>query len=610
MSKYFFLIFLGLLGSLYSAPEVQVGVESREVYLNEQFLFQIKVSAQEECPPPVLPPLRDFQVQVETPQRSQSTQISIIGGRRSSLQTTVMIFNYRLTPKRLGTLTIPSLSLTVEGLTKHTQPITITVIEPEKITGLSLDLFSSARECYVGEAVMLTWRWQIDREIQNYLFDLPVFTQPEFSFPEYLPEIDRRRERQYQRVGNRQEMNLIGLQSSITQQGKKAILFSFDYPLIPKQAGIFTLPDSTVICEIRNPQPSRGGRRNQSFLDEFFPSERSTRRLTLKAAPVTLMVRELPRENQPADFSGIIGSCSIETRVEPTAVNVGDPMLLDITLRGPRFLEMIRLPPLENQPQLARDFKISGTEPGILKGEGKIFQRTLRANNPDITAIPALEISYFNTTTGAYEVARSQPIPIQVSATRQITLQDAQGIVGVQGDSPVGKELQLSEIGIAHNYEVEKLLKTQNYDPRRWLRRPGTILALTAPPAVWLLAWLLTTLLRIHNANPRVLAARRATGKCLRALRALRGRDENATAVFDILQDYCRDKFQLSSGVVTDSDLTQILDRDGYSPESYAPLREVLEVCEAGRFAGKQNLPTAELIAAAVAAIKALERGK
>lgn len=612
MIKYFLLIFLGCLSSLYSAPEVQVGVESRDVYLNEQFLFQIKVTSQEECPPPELPPMRDFQVQAEAPQRSQSTQLSIVNGRRSLIQSTVTIFNYRLTPTRLGTLTIPSIVIKVDGTSKRTQALQISVSEPEKITGLSLELVPSVRECYVGEAVMLTWRWYIDREIHNYVFDLPIFTRSEFAFPEYLPEIDRRRERQYQRVGNRQQVNLIGLQSNVTHKGKKSILFSFEYPLIPKQAGIFALPDSSLTCTITDNRPNRGGRRNQSFMDDFFFSEpRNTRGLTLTAPPVTLTVKPLPQENQPADFSGIIGSCSIETRVEPTAVNVGDPILMDITLSGPRFLDPVRLPPLENQPALARDFKISGTEPGIIKGERKVFQRTLRASNPDVTAIPALEISYFNTGTGKYETARSQPIPISVTAARQVTVQDAQGSSGPQADSPVGQELEFSEAGIAHNYEVEKLLPAQSHDPRRWLSQPVTILALAAAPGVWLFLLSLTTLYRAHHANPRAMAARRAAGKCLRALRALRGGGEDsAKAVFVILQDYFQAKFQLPPGVVTYQDLEKLLAGRNYPSEFYASLRTVLDSCEASRFAGGGGLAPSELVPAAIESVKRLERGK
>lgn len=612
MVKYFLLIFLCCLSSLYSAPEVQIGIESQDVYLNEQFLFQIKVIAQEECPVPELPPLPDFRVQVETPQRSQSTQVSIVNGRPSRIQSTVMLFNYRLTPTRLGTLTIPSLNIKVEGANLRTQEVQISVSEPEKFTDLTLELVPSVRECYVGEAVMLTWRWKIDREIHNYLFDLPIFTRSEFTFPEYLPEIDRRQERQYQRVGNRQEVKLIGLQNSITQQGKNFILFTFEHPLIPKQAGVFALPDSTVTCTISDNRPSRGGRRRQSFFDDFFlTGSRSTRRLTLTAAPVTLTVKPLPQENQPADFSGIIGSCSIETRIEPAAVNVGDPILLDITLSGPRFLDSVRLPPLENQPTLARDFKISGTEPGIVKGEYKVFQRTLRASSPEVTEIPALEISYFNTGTGKYEVARSQPIPITVTAARQVTLQDAQGNSGTQADSPVGRELEFSEAGIAHNYEVEKLLPARNHDPRRWLSQPMTILVLAAAPGLWLVLLSLTTLYRAHHANPRARAARRAAGKCLRALRALRGGGEDsAKAVFVILQNYFQEKFQLSPGVVTYHDLEQILADCNYPPEFYASLRTVLDSCEASRFASGGGLSPAELVPAAIESVKRLERGK
>ncbi len=612
MKKHFIFLFFCLPLLLAQAQKVEVGVESQEVWLNTPFIYQIRVSADEEVAAPVLPPFPGFAVAAQEPQRQRSNHISIINGRHTQTSTVSSTFNYLLTAQRLGTLTIPSVEVNVLGEIKRTQPIQISVRPAEKIDGISLRLEASSRECYVGEPIMLTWRWQIDRKIYQYAFNLPLLSMPDFSFPDYLPQIDQRRQRQYQRISNHQNAELIAVQSNARLKDKTVTVFTFEKPFIPLKPGTYRLPESTVLCEIEDPRTaSQPSRRRSPFddFDGFFSGSRTqTRKISVSAPPVSITVKPLPSENQPENFSGIVGDCKISASAEPLEVNVGDPIILTINLAGPRFLEHLKLPPLDSLPALAGQFKVSGEEPGQVQNGVKVFQRTLRANHHQLSEIPALEIPFFNSQKGVYDFARSAPIPIKVAPVRQVTLQDAQGAATV-ADSPTSRELQTSAIGIAHNYDAAAILSARNHDPRLWLASPATRTLLLLPPGIWLAANLSSVWLRRRQANPGAWAARKAAAQCRKRLQKIKAASpESIDQVFDILQEYLTTRFQLQPGVVTYTDLSKLLQSRNIDQAACQPFEEIFAVCEASRFAGASSQSAVEIRSAALAALRKLER--
>jgi len=78
------------------------------------------------------------------------------------------------------------------------------------------------------------------------------------------------------------------------------------------------------------------------------------------------------------------------------------------------------------------------------------------------------------------KVARSERIPLQVSETRVVTAQDAEGTGPV---TQATAEVEAWTKGIAYNYEDEDALQTQRFEPERWFRSGGFwFLVLFLPP--------------------------------------------------------------------------------------------------------------------------------
>ena len=73
---------------------------------------------------------------------------------------------------------------------------------------------------------------------------------------------------------------------------------------------------------------------------------------------------------------------------------------------------------------MAGNFKIpEEMAPGEIKDRVKVFTQTVRAKHPDVKEIPEIELPYFNTETGKYEVARSDAIPLSVLETGDAMLE-------------------------------------------------------------------------------------------------------------------------------------------------------------------------------------------
>lgn len=596
------------------SQEIQLGIESQDVYLNEAFLFQIRVSSDTELDIPIFPETANFTVEAQTPQISRSSQVSVINGKmtqQSSINTT---FNYYLTPKKLGELTIPSIEINLQGNKRKTQEVKVNVREAEKIDGIILQQAASTKECYVGEAVFLKWRWYIDRKIYQYNFNIPLLNIAEFHFPDYMPEIIKGQERSYQRVANQQNSELIARQSTVRLKGKNATLFSFERPFIALKPGVYTLPATTLICEIDDQNAPRQQRRRNSPFDDFddFFSFRNTRkrRLTISSEPLTIRVKALPTRQQNENFSGIVGKCEISVKAEPLEVNVGDPILLTLTLKGPEFLEHIKLPPFEKLLN-EENFKISNEEPGIVQGKEKIFQCTLRANNDKIQEIPVIKLAYFNSEKADYDYAISEALPLKVSNVQQITLLDAHTSPIDTGANTQGKNLQSSDYGIAHNYDVKEILNAKDQDPRNFFKEKENLSLLIVPPLIWLVLLLTKIFLERLQANPELRKAKKAGKICLNNLEKIDcAKDEAIDDLFAEIQKYIATKFTLKPGIITFQDLQNILQNKNIDEKYYLPLKDIFDSCEASRFAGTNSSSAEEIRLAASKAIKNLEKAK
>jgi hypothetical protein len=575
---------------LTAVPAVEESVKRGEVFVGDSFLFQIQIQGHDAPETPDVSGIQDFDVESLGGRQNSSSSVTIVNGRMAKRESLGYLFTYRLTPRRAGPLTIPAIAVRAGGRTAATDPVPIRASVPAESEDFKLRLQLSDETCYVGQPVTLTVAWYIGKDVEGFQFHLPVLSDGRFDATDAEVAVDPMQRDRYLRVPVGAK-DVIGEKGRETLQGKEYLTIRFRKILIPRKAGRAPLPRATVSCNaVVGLQGRRAGPMDDAFDDFFFGRRKQavTRKFVTPSNEPVLNVLDLPASDRPAGFSGLVGRYAIHASAAPTEVRVGDPITLTVRVSGPDYLENVKLPALDRQPALAKDFKIPA-EMAAAKGEGKakVFTQTIRARHADVKAVPPIELPYFDAAAGRYAVARSEPIPLAVSPTRVVTAQDAEGREAAAPKSEVETWAQ----GIAHNYEDLSVLSAQLAGPAAWLERPAWWVLLGLPPLLYFTLLGAAAAVRRRRADPAAREARQAFGLFARAIRDLREAPagdprEIPALALEALRQYLGRKLRLPPGALTYGDVRRPLQDRRVGEGRLEALRRIFETCEASRYAG------------------------
>ena len=150
-------------------------------------------------------------------------------------------------------------------------------------------------------------------------------------------------------------------------------------------------------------------------------------KLIARDAPRRMVVRPVPQAQRPESFAGAVGEgFTLEASADRTVVQVGEPITLDLVLRGEGALEAASLPRLDAEGLLPADaFRVPDSEPtGQVDGDAKRFRVTVRVLDEQVREVPPLEYSWFDPERGAFETTRSRPIALSVRPGRKVGAAD------------------------------------------------------------------------------------------------------------------------------------------------------------------------------------------
>jgi len=559
-------------------------VDKQEVMAGEPFLLEIRVKGSESPEKPDLSGLEGFDVVPLGGSSNSSQSVTIINGRLTRIVEHGFVWNYRLTAREPGVYTIPAIEIRADGRTARTRPIQIRVSPPEETEDFKLRVTLSAHKAYVGQALEMTVKWYVGRNVRNFVWTVPVLDDDRFEFADPRIQLDPNRHIRIP-IGSGEA---IAERDRETLDGREFVTVTLRKYVIPREPGRYRFPQATVAG-----QTLRGFRRPRSLLDELFDDDffgfgrqAVFENFVVPSNRPELEVLPLPEAGRPPNFSGLVGTFRIRASASPTEVNVGDPITLTLEVSGPPYLGNVDLPPLAGQPALARDFKIpSERADGVVEGGVKKFTQTLRAMHPGVKQIPPVELAYFNPRSGRYEIARTDPIPITVRATRIVTASDVEGL----GAAPAAQaEVQSAEEGIAFNYEGPDVLVNQAFGPRAWLMRPVWAAALGLPPLVYFALFGIQLYRRRRDAGAGSRQARQSFKRLARRLREIRPENTDGfyAAVLEAMRGYLAGRFGLPRGALTFADLRPVLEARGAGEELISEWKRLFDRCEAGRYAG------------------------
>ncbi|MBX3359016.1 MAG: BatD family protein [Phycisphaeraceae bacterium] len=568
---------LAPLGSARAAGPVSVSAElsTTQTYVGDSVQLHVVVDGTTSAEQPVVPGVDGLAVRYDNMiDASQRIQMNI-NGRVTDRSIIRVVFQYEVTPTRAGVMTIPSIPVTVDGQVYRTVPVSLSAVEPADTDDFKLAVSLSSAEAYVGEPVRLTVTWYVSKPVRKYVFSLPDADGAYDLLPAPSPRPDTVAADD-PRFANLTVMGspVVGTISRATVNGRTFNTITFEQVLIPRKPGSITLGPLRAAFE------AIVGQRQRGFFDSIFDDLSVSERFVVSAPKATLAVKPLPSEGRPSNFSGLVGEYSLRADATPTAVNVGDPITVTVTVSGPPPLDLVQSIPIERQRSIYESFKLP-SEPTLpqIDRDHALFTYTLRARSDGVKQIPPIELPYFDTKSGEYRVARSDPIPLTVRPTTSLTL----GGVPDQSDPALAPTAKPG--GLAPLMDANLTLATTRFDLVAFIGRPAFVAAVAAPPTAYLGIAILLAGRRRARRDPAKQRSRNAMRRFSESLASARSAppSEQPAKVSQAARSLIADLLEKPDGSLTDQECLAVAESAGASTTRLAAL---LAACDAARFGG------------------------
>ena len=584
------------------SPELIVEIEKQEMFEGESVLYRVTLNHVENPSPPSLDGFDDFQVTPLGEQSMDSQQITIINGRRSEIIRRGRQYNYRLTPKKTGSLTIPAPTATVDGTTLTGEPVIVRVIAPEKQDSVILELNSDRSTVYPMQPFTISLTIAI-KELPDifaprdpltvqpqppelsvpWLDDqqLPDGLQPATNWKEILQPLISRR-------GNGVQINNIGSSSVFSLFNDQATGFHpapnksqrtdssgqevgyWEYKLertfVPRRQGTYSMGPVTL---------------KGTFATDVQRGQLVGDQLYVVAPAVSITVRDVPLDGRPDSYIGAVGRFDVQTKMAPLTARVGDPMTLTLTITGQGTLEDARPPDLASVPGLEESFRTYEATQET-NGTSRQFTYSLRPMNPQIAEFPAIPVSYFDVEAEQYRTITTPAIPVTITESEVLSTADIVAASPSENGSP--NALQTREGGLFANDSTLQSLRDESIHPVRWVSAWGGMIAATFA------ASLVIGRIQRFRADPTL--QRRATAVS-RAQSALH--EASALSVTGRVADACdvarrsvttlvADYFDLAAAGLTSGDVLQQLQAVEIDQPQLQRIRQFLNDCDAARY--------------------------
>jgi hypothetical protein len=512
--------------------------------------------------------------------------MSIINGQRT--QSLDFAYRYDVRPLRVGRWVLPPFQVAYRGQAYRTQQFTINVVQDTSSSLVFCEIKAPAGPVYVGQSVTLTLEVWIQKFKQANIggLDVQAMWSPQLRNTAATSlGVFTGTETERVRYTDQKRKDDAGVM-------QEYFVYAIETTVFPKTPGPFDFGDVSFAYNY----PVR-------LVRDFFNlrMERS-RRLRVPATKPPLMVKALPAEGRPADFNGAIGVYSIRASARPTEVPAGDPITLNIEIRGTGPLERLSPPRLDQVEALKRDFEISGESlAGTVEGDRKVFSQTIRALREDVKEIPPVPMSYFSIDTGRYETSWSEPIPLSVKPAQRLVLTNQTGTV--DRGSVLAPLSETTEGLFSNEDKVELVLADQS-----GAIGAGSWLLLMMAPLAYLVTWF------VHRRAARFRddeALRRRSRAYAAARKLLRVGDVGCppAVVRNALLGYIADRCNVPAAGLTRVEAVGLMTARNVPAEVVEPVDSLLESLEMAEYGGASGV-VQDGASAALHLVDTLERYK
>lgn len=349
---------------------------------------------------------------------STSTMMSNINGRITQSQSTTVRFTFQVTALQVGSFDIGPFEVDVDGTKTTVRGTTFEFKELEDDPDMRLAITIDDEKIYVGEQVPVQIRWEYSGELEElqYIFSRLQIRSQLFEQFEFLDE-PLREDARMAIATSRGVMEIDATAQQEMRDGERIVAVTGKATLLANAIGDFQQLSATC----------RSTRVTAWTRDFFGRQPRSTVPIRATAEPLSFSIVALPQVGQPATFSGAVGNgYSIDVTADRSVVQVGDPIKLEVVVRGDGNLENLALPNLVGPSGFGADlFSVPSELPsGVFERGAKQFEFSVRVKDPSVDQIPAIAFSWFDPSSESYQTALSKPIALQVKDAQRISAAD------------------------------------------------------------------------------------------------------------------------------------------------------------------------------------------
>lgn len=327
------------------------------------------------------------------PSRNEQSSFNFINGRSSRSHT--VSYSYQVQPTRKGTVTIPSFEVKTDSGNLTVPAATFTIGDAAVGQGrIPLSSIATAQftlptdTVWAGEVFPLRYTLAVARRYfynisTNLDWDPTPLSIEDWSKPELL---------------------------EATFNGEPRSNVIYKTRALARDPGSIDLKQGTQIAILRTGMSGAG----------IF-AQPTIEQVAVTTEPAHLTVRPLPSP-APADFRGFVGQFTLDSKVVPAEVTVGEPVTWTVTLDGSgNWPDIAGLPPRS----VSRDFRVVQPKAQRQPKDNSLFDATL---SEDVVLIPTkpgtytlgpLKFSIFDPKSGSYKTLTTDTYTVKVTAGAQ-----------------------------------------------------------------------------------------------------------------------------------------------------------------------------------------------
>jgi hypothetical protein len=310
--------------------------------------------------------------------RSSTSIVNGVASRETSVSWTFQA-------ERPGTYTIPARTLQIQGhnISVNAMQIVVSEMPTEMRNRFFLRWDLPDGPYYVGQAIPAKLQLYLRSGINARLGSHPDGSSDQFIRTEFAGD---------------------PRQNQVRVDGQIYTVVEWDSVITPIRSGTGDLPVNLVLV-YETGQMQR----------DFFGSRPIQEQIRLVTESQSWEVRDIPRTDRPASFSGAVGQFDVEARLSERNVLVGDPITVTLEVSGVGNFERIRAPEFKSSdgwriyPPRSQMREEEVPYRGV-----KTFEYILTPTSEQVDQVPSIAFSWFEAETAAWREIIMDPEPITV----------------------------------------------------------------------------------------------------------------------------------------------------------------------------------------------------